>query len=461
MQILKPLALNEIGGRGNNEDSIFPQKDNADVTNRFFLVCDGMGGHENGEVASSSVCDSFAAFLKNIPPDSFDETVFERALSFAYDELDEKDNGSESSRKPGTTLTFLFLNNQQAFMAHIGDSRIYHLRKNDDGDTEILYQSSDHSLVNELLKAEVITEEEAANHPKKNMITRAMQPHLERRCKADIHTTSDVQEDDRFFLCSDGVIESLSNRQLCNIFSENTDDEAVMKAIFDRCNNHSRDNFSARLVSISEGITQPVADKKITVIEEDEDTTFFNPQTVSSNKEPGKSETQSVTTAPPKDTTPTGVPTARPKKSSKNRYLILSALTFALLGFGAYYLYLNYYTKPPQPTVTPENTGNTQQGTPVKQQQGTPAGNRPPVTVATPDTPVAPSDTSRRQITPSSTSVTPPTQTTTTTPTTPSNPQESPTVQEPPANTTVTQESDPPKPSPPAESENLAPTTNP
>ena len=154
----------------------------------------------------------------------------------------------------GTTLAFLYLNNKHAFMAHIGDSRIYHLRKNDKGEVSILYQSSDHSLVNELLKAEVITEEEVASHPKRNVITRAIQPHLERRCKADIHITSDVQAGDRFFLCSDGILESLSNRQLCHIISENTGDEAIIKTIYEQCNKHSRDNFSAWLVSVIEGI---------------------------------------------------------------------------------------------------------------------------------------------------------------------------------------------------------------
>ena len=253
MQIGKPYTINEKGKSDVNEDSIFPQKNKANETNRFFLICDGMGGHDNGEIASRSVCDSFALFLNNVPPNKFNENLFNKALNFAYDELDQKEDYCKTVKKMGTTLALLFLNDKQAFMAHIGDSRIYHLRKNNNGKVNILYKSSDHSLVNELLRAEVITKEEADNHPKKNMITRAMQPHLEKRCKAEIHIKRDVKAGDRFFLCSDGVLESLTDEQLCTI-AENADDETMMKIIRILCEENSRDNFSAWLIPITESI---------------------------------------------------------------------------------------------------------------------------------------------------------------------------------------------------------------
>ena len=138
MQINKPYALNEQGRRENNEDAICPHKNKADVNSRYFIVCDGMGGHENGEVASNTVCDSFAEFLKVVSPDDFDETILERAVNFALDQLDEKDNIADEDSKMGTTLTFLCLSNTHAIMAHIGDSRIYHLRKNKEDEVSIL-----------------------------------------------------------------------------------------------------------------------------------------------------------------------------------------------------------------------------------------------------------------------------------------------------------------------------------
>ena len=139
-------------------------------------------------------------------------------------------------------------------MAHIGDSRIYHLRKNEIGEVRIVYQSTDHSLINDLLKAEVITQEEAVNHPKKNLITRAMQPNMKRRCKADIRIEADIQAGDCIFLCTDGVQESLTNEQLCTLAAKNVDDEATIRAIQALCEVYSRDNFSAWLVPVIEGV---------------------------------------------------------------------------------------------------------------------------------------------------------------------------------------------------------------
>jgi len=257
MQISKSLSLNEIGKRTNNEDNIFPPKNEASASQCFFIVCDGMGGHENGEVASSAVCESFADTLKGINHENFDITIFKEALSSAYDTLDEKDAStslstgcSTGSKKMGTTLAFLHLNNKQAFMAHIGDSRIYHIRKDETGKATILYKSSDHSFVNELVQSAIISEEEAVKHPRRNVITRVMQPNLEKRHCADIHITCDVAAGDLFFLCTDGILESVSDTQLCSIISENTDDKAMIKTIDELCQAHTRDNYSAYLISV-------------------------------------------------------------------------------------------------------------------------------------------------------------------------------------------------------------------
>ena len=253
MKISQPCALHEIGKRANNEDCIYPPKGELAEDQRFFIVCDGIGGHEHGEVASRTVCESFATALKDLKPDDFNERVFETVLDGAYDALDQIDGSNVSGKKMGTTLSFLYLNNRQALMAHIGDSRIYHFRKKETGETAILYKSSDHSFVNELVKSGIITEEEAANHPKRNVITRAMQPNPEKRCRADIHITRNVAAGDRFFLCTDGVLESLSDEQLCNMMAENTDNETIIKEIHEQCREMSRDNFSAWLVTVSEG----------------------------------------------------------------------------------------------------------------------------------------------------------------------------------------------------------------
>lgn len=252
MKLGMPYALNEMGGRSNQEDSIFPAKGDANSSSRLFLVCDGMGGHENGEVASGVVCSTFGSNLANIDHDAFTVDMFNFTLSAAYDALDREDSNPESQRKMGTTLTMLHINNHEAVIAHMGDSRVYHVRPS--ADNAILYQTSDHSLVNELLRAEVITPEEAVNHPRRNVITRAMQPHLETRHNAEVYTIKNVQAGDYFFLCSDGVLESLSNEALVEILRRDVSDGEKIDAIKALCEASSRDNFSAYLVPVVEGL---------------------------------------------------------------------------------------------------------------------------------------------------------------------------------------------------------------
>lgn len=252
MKLGMPYALNEVGGRSNQEDSIYPAKGEANESSRLFLVCDGMGGHENGEVASGLVCSTFASNLANIDHEEFSVDMFNYALSAAYDALDREDPNPESMRKMGTTLTFLHLNDREVVVAHMGDSRIYHIRPSER--FPILYQSSDHSLVNELVRAEIITPEEALTHPRRNVITRAMQPRLETRYNADVRTFSDVMSGDYFFLCSDGITETITSDMLVEILRREVSDAEKIEAIRALCAESSRDNFSAYLVPITEGL---------------------------------------------------------------------------------------------------------------------------------------------------------------------------------------------------------------
>ena len=138
-------------------------------------------------------------------------------------------------------------------MAHIGDSRIYHIRPN----TGIMYQSSDHSLVNDLLRAGELTEKEAINFPQKNIITRAMQPNLERRHKADVYSFNDIQKGDYFFLCSDGVLEQLTNDKLCEILAtSNLSDCQKLNAIKNICDGKTKDNYTCYLIPVDDVVVE-------------------------------------------------------------------------------------------------------------------------------------------------------------------------------------------------------------
>ena len=249
--IRQPLCFSEIGRKDNQEDFLYPQ--HADTATRVFIMCDGMGGHDNGEVASRTAATALGEYLSSCRKVDLD--VFDTGLSLAYDALDGID--TNSAKKPGTTMTCLCLNDDSYLVAHIGDSRIYHIRPSLFNKSTkrggILYQSSDHSLVNDLLKAGELTEKEAHLFPHKNVITRAMQPHLDKRYSADEYVFDDIEAGDYFFLCCDGVLEQLSNEDLCEILANDSlNDKQKLTAIKSICDGKTRDNYTCWLIPIDE-----------------------------------------------------------------------------------------------------------------------------------------------------------------------------------------------------------------
>ncbi len=254
IKLRKPLCFSEIGMKDNQEDFLWPLPEDVTSNNCVFLMCDGVGGQDSGELASQTAATALGVYLTEHPSDDgiVTKAMFEEALAYGYDELDKVDTGA--AKKMGTTMTCLVLHRGGALVAHIGDSRIYHIRPSladANGRSGIIYQSADHSLVNDLLRAGEITEEEAVDFPQKNVITRAMQPHLERRYRADIYNIDDVQAGDYFFLCCDGVLEQLTNDMLGAILSDsNLDDNGRIKAIKNVCDGKTRDNYTCWLIPV-------------------------------------------------------------------------------------------------------------------------------------------------------------------------------------------------------------------
>ena len=249
ISLYPPLSIHEIGKRPKQEDNI------AQWKSRLFVLCDGMGGHDKGEVASLTVCQSLENwFEENITDDNFTDEKLRTAIEYAYSELDKYDN--DSSKKMGTTLTLLFINKYGVTAAHIGDSRIYHirpqsstLRKCQEGC--VLYQSRDHSLVYDLYQSGEITYDEIAKFSQKNIITRAMTPGEDNRHRPDIIHITDIQPNDFFYLCSDGMLEQMSNNELVELFStDNTDEEKRQRMITLTASN--QDNHSAWLIHVKE-----------------------------------------------------------------------------------------------------------------------------------------------------------------------------------------------------------------
>ena len=255
---IQALSIYEYGqrkdknGNPHQEDWIYPSSGTIDNgKDRLFILCDGMGGHAAGEVASAAVCEAMSKTINGAleKGEKFSEQLLLEAIEAAYNLLDERDTSEDGQKKMGTTMTCLMLHEGGATIAHIGDSRVYHIRPKTGKKQDVVFCTRDHSLVNDLIRIGEITEEEALNHPQKNVITRAMQPNLEHRYKADIITTKDIRPGDYFYLCSDGMLEQTSNDNLCFILANDVTDEEKRDMLV-KVSKNNRDNHSAHLIHI-------------------------------------------------------------------------------------------------------------------------------------------------------------------------------------------------------------------
>ena len=241
IEIFPPLSIHEIGQRDNQEDSL------TQWENRLFVLCDGMGGHEKGEVASQTVCQSIITwFIDHInSEEQFSDNQLLAALEYAYQQLDQYADGNP--RQMGTTLTLLYMHSQGITAMHMGDSRIYHIRPSEG----LKYQSRDHSVAFDLFQAGEITYEEMLNYPQKNIVSRAMTPGPDNRMRPDIIHITDIQPNDYFLLCSDGMLENMDNRSLFAIFNSSLSDEEK-KEQFVEISEISQDNHSAWILHIED-----------------------------------------------------------------------------------------------------------------------------------------------------------------------------------------------------------------
>lgn len=249
IKIYQPLAIHELGKRANQEDSIYPIEGKATENDRLFLLCDGMGGHEHGEVASQSICKSLSSFLLQhaVASEGLEDKLLSDALAYAYEELDKLAIAGDT-RQMGTTLTLLYFHGNGCTAAHIGDSRIYHLRPSSH---TILYKSRDHSLVYDLYQAGELTYEEMKTFPQKNVITRAMIAGDRNHPKPDVIHISDIQPGDYFYICSDGMLEQMEDEELLDAFSANVRDEEKRQMLISETSDN-KDNHSAYIVHIKE-----------------------------------------------------------------------------------------------------------------------------------------------------------------------------------------------------------------
>lgn len=191
-----------------------------------FIIADGMGGHNCGEIASRMAVEHVGEFIRS-NSSRFDlgnireelRSAVEQANSVVY----EKSMESEELNGMGTTLIAAVVCADTLTAAHVGDSRLYLVR-----DGEIHQLTQDHSYIGELLRNGTLTREEAENHPRRNIITRAV------GCAPEILVdliSQDIKGNDIFVLCTDGLTNMISESEISGIVRENEPEEACMKLI--------------------------------------------------------------------------------------------------------------------------------------------------------------------------------------------------------------------------------------
>lgn len=218
--------------RANNQDApIVSEK------LRLYGVADGMGGHKGGEVASTSARDDLLRELDGKTPSV-------AALSGAIEEVNRQiyhqQEHDDALTGMGTTLSVLWMSDNFVYIGHVGDSRVYLLR-----DGEFKQMTLDHSLVEQLVREGVLTEEEAQTHPMRNIITRAIG--TDESVEVDV-VVEERRKGDLWLACSDGLHGLVDDRQMRDALRQYAPEKAadvLLKAALDA---GGRDNVTLVIV---------------------------------------------------------------------------------------------------------------------------------------------------------------------------------------------------------------------
>lgn len=235
---MKVVSATNVGNyRKNNEDSYY-----VNESKNLYILADGMGGHLAGERASKMATEIIGQdFAKDREIKSIDDAIeiLSSSIRDANKKIFESSQENEDYRGMGTTLSSGLILGDVLIYSNIGDSRIYRINE------EMEQITQDDSFVNYLIEIGEITEEEAKNHPKKNVLTKAM------GTTSDIEVivnTLDIKDKDVFLFCSDGLTNMVSDEEIFKIVKENSPEEARDMLLNLALKNGGMDNITFILV---------------------------------------------------------------------------------------------------------------------------------------------------------------------------------------------------------------------
>ena len=213
---MEAFAKSDIGKARDMNQDYYYIPDWEDEVN-LYILADGMGGYNGGEVASKLATMTTVNYIKS----NFEQTEKDRdnilnliksAMEYANMVVYEKSNEDKELEGMGTTLEVCLIYGGKAYIGHVGDSRIYRIRN------ELIRKlTHDHSYVEKLVNDGTISKEEASHHPKKNMLTKAL------GCKAFLEpdvTVKTINKNDTILMCSDGLTNMLEEKEIYEIIKE-------------------------------------------------------------------------------------------------------------------------------------------------------------------------------------------------------------------------------------------------
>lgn len=227
---MKIYAETDIGMiRQMNQDAYYISEENDNY--KLCILADGMGGYTGGEIASRLACMSTAQYIKENFEDEKQYAkeeimeIIKQAMEYSNKIVYEKSREEKELEQMGTTLEVCLIYNNRVHIGHIGDSRIYRIRQG------IMRKITvDHSYVQKLVKDGKITKEEAINHPKKNMLMKALG--CEEKIEPDVMVKG-FSANDIILICSDGLTNMISEQEIYNIIAtdlQNATQNLIRKA---------------------------------------------------------------------------------------------------------------------------------------------------------------------------------------------------------------------------------------
>ena len=238
---MKTYSIADIGRRRTmNQDYVYASEQPVGNLKNLLIVADGMGGHNAGDLASRYTVELMVEYITNEKDEKRPVSLLSSAIHHANELVMEKARSAKEYEGMGTTIVAATVTDGCLYVANVGDSRLYLIRK------DIRQITKDHSLVEEMVRSGKLKREEARNHPNKNVITRAVG--VEKEVNIDFFDLR-IRKGDKILLCSDGLSNMLEDNEIREIVTSGGDvEERARKLITAANQNGGKDNISVVLV---------------------------------------------------------------------------------------------------------------------------------------------------------------------------------------------------------------------